>query len=216
MRVYDGRDFGYRRLGNMPAVDRSHQDGVPTIQVWWPDRYWDLPQLNDEAFNWPGEPLRFRRPAARERRVIATRIRPDHPEKSADWRRHDREHDFLVAAVDLNADGEKELILATTNPYWCGSAECHGEIVQRLGRRWSMIGLISVGALENARVLRERHNGYGALRFMSVVVWTGKRYREYGEGKRSGPRFWDQGLEWSRVLIRHCDGGSDGEDKTEV
>jgi len=33
---------------------------------------------------------------------------------------------------------------------------------------------------------------------------------------RSGPRFWDQGLEWSRVLIRHCDGGSDGEDKTEV
>ncbi|MBM3492472.1 MAG: flavodoxin family protein [Alphaproteobacteria bacterium] len=36
------------------------------------------------------------------------------------------------------------------------------------------------------------------------------------ERNRSGPRFWDQGLEWSRVLIRHCDGGSDGEDKTEV
>lgn len=41
---------------------------------------------------------------------------------------------------------------------------------------------------------------------------TGKLVR----GDRSGPRFWDQGLEWSRVLIRHCDGGSDGEDKTEV
>ncbi|MBM3489556.1 MAG: hypothetical protein FJX68_03765 [Alphaproteobacteria bacterium] len=36
------------------------------------------------------------------------------------------------------------------------------------------------------------------------------------QAERSGPRFWDQGLEWSRVLIRHCDGGSDGEDKTEV
>ena len=183
VRVYDGRDFGYRRLGNMPAVDRSHQDGVPTIQVWWPDRYWDLPQLNDEAFTWPGEPLHFRRPTARERRIIATRIWPDNPKKSAEWRRHDVKHDFRVAAVDLNADGEKELILVTTNPGWCGSVGCRGEIVQRLGRRWSVISLISVGALDRARVLRERHNGYRALRFMSVVAWTGEDYREYGDDK---------------------------------
>jgi len=49
-----------------------------------------------------------------------------------------------------------------------------------------------------------------------VVITARGNDRSLVPRYRSGPRFWDQGLEWSRVLIRHCDGGSDGEDKTEV
>lgn len=183
IRVYRRRDVGYHRLGNMPSDRRWQQRGVPTVQVWWRDRYWDLLQFNAEADTWPAELLQFRRPTAAERRVIATRTWQREPEFSKPRRQYDRKHNFLVAAIDLNDDGEKELVLATTDPGWCGSGGCHGEIVQRVGRQWTVVGEIAVGSLDRARVLRERHNGYRMLQFMSVVVWTGNEYLEYGEGK---------------------------------
>ena len=112
IRVYRRRDVGYHRLGNMPSDRRWRQRGVPTVQVWWRDRYWDLLQFNAEADTWPAELLQFRRPTAAERRVIAIRTWQREPEFSKLRRQYDRKHNFLVAAIDLNDDGEKELAVA--------------------------------------------------------------------------------------------------------
>ena len=184
IRVYRRRDHGYHRLGTKP-VDWVHDgDNSGTVQVWWRDRYRDLLEFNEAVATWPGKRLLFRRMFAAERRIIAQRVWPGQPARSAGERQEDRDGDYFVSWVDLNDDGRKELILVATNPHWCGSIGCHSEILQRIGHQWIGIGAVPLSS-GYVRILMERHNGYRMLAYTSLIFWTGKEYEAYGDGKDS-------------------------------
>ncbi|MBM3492041.1 MAG: hypothetical protein FJX68_16690 [Alphaproteobacteria bacterium] len=82
--------------------------------------------------------------------------------------------------MDLNDDGENEMILVATNPYSCGSIGCYGEILQRRGEQWAIIGTPPLMA-GYARLLQRRYNGFRMLFYDGPIVWDGMEYIPYGD-----------------------------------
>ena len=180
LRVYQRSDLGYYRLGNQPVDAIRGVHGWRTIQAWWDGRYWDIEALGDAAFGWPGEELRFRPLTQQERDSIVRRSWLGDPNDPISSREKDDEYNYHVAAVDLNDDGQDELILVATDFGSCGSAGCSGEILQRRGERWAIIGAPRLSA-DTTRLLRRRHNGYRMLSFFGPIVWDGEKYHNYGD-----------------------------------
>ncbi|MBM3490626.1 MAG: GFA family protein [Alphaproteobacteria bacterium] len=105
--------------------------------------------------------------------------------------------------------------VATGRPSRAGI--CHCRMCQRATGQPLVAGAVfAKAALRITGETRAYRSSPRALRHFCPTCGSPLFFEPLDQPDRSGPRFWDQGLEWSRVLIRHCDGGSDGEDKTEV